>query len=121
MFQMGNFTKVDDCDVETIIHGTSDLDRILQIMWCARFLKWKHPELPVRLAARLKSKGYKFIINMFGNGEQLEKTKNLAKKLNVEDVVNFCGNKLNDEILSEMRRHDIYLLHLIEMKVGELC
>lgn len=108
-FKWGYFTKVDDCDVETLIHGTSDSDRILQIMWCARFLKLKHPELPVRLAARLKSKGYKFIINMFGNGEQLEKTKNLAKKLNVEDVVNFCGNKLNDEILSEMRRHDIFL------------
>lgn len=106
-FKWGYFTKVEDFDVETLING--DSDRILQIMWCARFLNWKHPELPVKLAARLKSKGYKFIINMFGSGEEFEVIKNLAKKLNVEDVVNFCGNKPNDEILSEMRRHDIFL------------
>ena len=106
-YKWGYFTKVEDFDVETLINR--DSDRILQIMWCARFLKFKHPELPVKLAARLKSKGYKFIINMFGSGEEFEVTKNLAKKLNVEDVVNFCGNKPNDEILSEMRRHDIFL------------
>lgn len=106
-YKWGYFTKVEDFDVETLINR--DSDRILQIMWCARFLKLKHPELPVKLAARLKSKGYKFIINMFGSGEEFEVTKNLAKKLNVEDVVNFCGNKPNDEILSEMRRHDIFL------------
>jgi glycosyltransferase involved in cell wall biosynthesis len=49
------------------------------------------------------------MIDMFGSGEELEATKNLAKKLNVEDVVNFCGSKPNDEILAEMRRHDIFL------------
>lgn len=106
-YKWGYFTKVEDFDVETLINR--DSDRILQIMWCARFLKWKHPELPVKLSARLKSKGYKFMIDMFGSGEELEAIKNLAKKMNVEDVVRFCGNKPNDEILAEMRRHDIFL------------
>lgn len=106
-YKWGYFTKVEDLDVETLING--DSDRILQIMWCARFLKWKHPELPVKLAARLKSKGYNFVIDMYGSGEELAATKNLAKKINVEDVVNFCGNKPNNEILSEMKRHDIFL------------
>ena len=43
------------------------------------------------------------MIDMFGSGEELEATKNLAKKMNVEDVVSFYGNKPNDEILAEMR------------------
>ena len=46
---------------------------------------------------------------MYGGGEELEDTKVLARKLGVEDVVSFCGNLPNQEILSEMRRHHIFL------------
>lgn len=108
-FRWGYFTKVEDLDINELSRKFNITPKTIHFMWCARFLKLKHPELPVKLAARLKSKGYKFMIDMFGSGEELEATKNLAKKLNVEDVVNFCGSKPNDEILAEMRRHDIFL------------
>ena len=108
-FKWGYFTKVEMLDTNQLVEKLKLNDNYIHIMWCARFLKWKHPELPVKLAARLKSKGYKFVIDMFGSGEELEATKNLAKKMNVEDVVSFYGNKPNDEILAEMRRHDIFL------------
>ena len=74
-----------------------------------RISKLKHPELPVQLAARLKAKGYRFTIDMFGSGEELENTKNLIAQLGVEDCVNLCGNRPNDEILKEMRKHKIFL------------
>lgn len=104
-YKWGYFTKVDDLFDNTY---PSQGDRV-HILWCARFLNWKHPELPVKLAARLKQRKYEFVIDMYGTGKELEITKNLAKKLGVEDVVNFCGNRPNDEILKEMRRHDIFL------------
>ena len=78
-------------------------------MWCARFLKWKHPELPVKLATRLKEKGYCFTLDMYGTGSELENIKKLAGDLNVLDVVNFKGNVPNEHILEEMRKHDIFL------------
>lgn len=81
----------------------------ITIMWCSRFLVLKHPELPVQLAARLKKKGYKFVIDMYGSGDQLEKTKTLVTKLSVDDCVHFYGNRPNAEILEEMRQHDIFL------------
>ena len=46
---------------------------------------------------------------MFGSGEELENTKWLSKKLGVEHFVKFRGNLPNDEILIEMRKHDIFL------------
>lgn len=104
-YKWGYFTKVDDLFDNTY---PSQGDRV-HILWCARFLNWKHPELPVKLAARLKQRKYEFVIDMYGTGKELEITKNLAKKLGVEDVVNFCGNRPNDEILKEMIRHDIFL------------
>lgn len=108
-FKWGYFTKVDgDFEVEAPELGASTSE-ITPIMWCARFLKLKHPELPVQLAARLKAKGYRFTIDMFGSGEELENTKTLITQLGVEDCVNLCGNRANDEILEEMRNHSIFL------------
>ena len=108
-FKWGYFTKVDgDFEVEAPEQGASTSE-ITPLMWCARFLKLKHPELPVQLAARLKAKGYRFTIDMFGSGEELENTKNLISKLGVEDCVRLCGNRPNDEILQEMRKHKIFL------------
>lgn len=109
-FKWGYFAKVDNQSIEEIQQlKQSNTDGIIRLMWCSRFLKWKHPELPVKLAARLKRKGYTFEVNMFGSGEELEKTQNLSKQLGVNDVVNFCGNLPNDSILQKMREHDIFL------------
>lgn len=106
-YKWGYFTKVDDYNVEGCLDTAQPCT--MKIMWCARFLKCKHPELPIRLAARLKNKGYDFVIDMYGSGDRLEKIRRLASRLDVLDVVNFCGNKPNAEILQEMSKHDIFL------------
>lgn len=108
-YKWGYFTKVDrNLDVEESL-GVSTSETLHTLMWCARFLKLKHPELPIQMAARLKEKGYKFVLDMYGSGKELEKTQALSKLLNVEDVVCFKGNMPNDEILKAMREHEIFL------------
>lgn len=108
-FKWGYFTKVDeDFELEAPNLGASSPEST-PLMWCARFLGLKHPELPVMLAQRLKQKGYNFHIDMFGGGEELENTKAMISKLDVEDCVKLCGNRPNEEILQEMRRHSIFL------------
>lgn len=107
-FKWGYFTKVDNgLDVEAIINAS--VAEPIQIMWCARFLKWKHPELPVKLASKLKAKGYRFMLDMFGSGEEFDKIKVLIIKLGVEDCVKLRGNFPNEDILREMRKHSIFL------------
>lgn len=110
VYKWGYFTAVPE-DTNVKVAGTDvlTLETQTKIMWCSRFLKWKHPELPVMLAARLKKEGYKFVVNMYGSGEELEATKTLTQDLDVEDIVSFCGNLPNQEVLSEMRRHQIFL------------
>lgn len=106
-FKWGYFTKVDEWDVEE--HFRQQVSETVRIMWCARYLDWKHPELPIQLAQQLKANGYRFCIDMYGAGKELESTKTLCSKLGVDDVVNFVGNKPNDEILQDMKQHDIFL------------
>ena len=105
-FKWGYFTRVDDFGLEASLAAKRGKARI---MWCARFLQLKHPELPVRMARRLKDAGYDFRLDMYGSGVELERTKELAEKLEVEDVVAFKGNLPNEEILREMRGHNMFL------------
>ena len=110
VFKWGYFTRVDNFSLETSPKlDVSSVESTPQIMWCARFLHLKHPELPILLAKRLKDKGIKFHLNMFGSGEIYEPIRQLASNLKVNDVVTFCGNYPNDEILRQMRIHEIFL------------
>lgn len=107
-FKWGYFTKVPQLDIEKIIQAQRGASR-LRILYIARFLVWKHPELPVQLARLLKDKGINFELNMFGSGSELPKIKSLINKLDVKDCVNLCGNRPNDEILEIIREHHIFL------------
>ena len=110
VFKWGYFTKVEDFPLEASANFCASSEEAeVHIMWCARFLRWKHPELPIMLAKRLKANCYKFVLDMYGSGMELEPTKRLASELGVLDVVHFLGNLPNDEILKQMRRHEIFL------------
>ena len=105
-YKWGYFTSIEKPD--GIINGQENKS-IVSFMWCARFLHWKHPEIPVLLAERLKQRGYSFIIDMFGGGEDFERIKILIHKKNLENCVLLRGNFPNEEILKEMRKHDVFL------------
>lgn len=117
-YKWGYFTRVDeDFDIEASISKTSTSE-LTSIMWCGRFLKWKHPELPILMAARLKEKGYRFIIDIYG-GEcneaksesfySTQKLFSLIKILEVQNYVNLKGSLPNEEILKAMGEHRIFL------------
>ena len=105
-YKWGYFTRVPDINVDSICTQSQETVRL---MWCARFIDWKHPELAIEVAARLKAKGVLFVLDMYGNGERLDLIKTLANKLGVDDYVNFCGSTTNDGILEAMQKHDIFL------------
>lgn len=105
-FKWGYFTQVEKININQILHEKRNKNKI---MWCARFLDWKHPELVIKLAEKLKNDNYEFIINMFGSGVEFDHIKQMIKKKKLSDVVNLCGNLPNDNILEEFRKHNIFL------------
>lgn len=110
VYKWGYFPRVDDFPLETCENkDASSGESTPHIMWCARFLRWKHPELPVMLAKRLKDKGYNFHLDMYGSGDELYSTQQLVKSLALNDKVSFCGSLPNEEILKQMRKHEIFL------------
>lgn len=116
-YKWGYFTHVEKTSVETCSQNVFTKGKV-RILWCARFLLLKHPELAVHLAARLKADGYDFVIDMYGDEGNLAphdkpfpraKLEKLIAKLDLKDCVNLKGRRSNDEILKAMREADIFL------------
>lgn len=108
-YKWGYFTAIDE---EKKVEASLDVStsRIAPtFMWCARFLKLKHPELPVLMAERLVRKGYDFSLDFYGNGSEEEPTRKLVEEKGLGDVIKFHGALPNAEVLKEMKRHDIFL------------
>ena len=107
-YKWGYFTGV-DCAFDVEASTDVSTSNITPLMWCSRFLSWKHPELPILMAQRLKKEGLQFFIDFYGSGEVEQKSRDLASRLGLDDVVRFHGAIPNDQVLKEMRRHKIFL------------
>lgn len=106
-FKWAYFTQVNDLPIEEIL--VAKRQTRCKIMWCSRFIDWKHPEMCIELAKRLLSEGANFEINMYGNGPLMENCRQLIMKENLSDYVFIMGNRCNDDILAAMQQHNIFL------------
>ena len=84
-------------------------NEVPEILWVARFIPLKHPELIINLAKSLSDEGRPFHITMVGAGEILNDIKALAGRLGVSDKVSFEGSKKPQEVREYMRRADIFI------------
>lgn len=81
----------------------------IKMMWCARFIDWKHPEMAVALASRLQSSGYRFQLDMYGDGPLRPALEQEVIRLGMSDIVIFHGNVPNVQINTAMSECDIFL------------
>lgn len=88
---------------------TGDPDKIT-ILWEGRMLKLKHPELVLLAAAKLRQKGYDFVITMVGEGEMRSKVEKLAKDKGLDDIVTFINFLSPDEARDKMADAKIYVM-----------
>lgn len=79
------------------------------IIWVARFIKWKHPEVAVQLANKLKQAGYDFDMNMIGTGELEDQIRNLISEKKLDDCVHMLGAMRPEEVRSRMEDANIFL------------
>lgn len=105
MRKWGYFPETRKYDIARLMEG-KDSGRIL---WAARLLDWKHPELPLRTAAYLKGRGCSFHLDMVGGGELERQVISLVEKLHLQDVVTLHGYCPPEQVRSMMERAAVYL------------
>jgi glycosyltransferase involved in cell wall biosynthesis len=106
-YKWGYFTEVVESDIDDIIRNKPE--KKAEIIWTGRFLSWKHPELAVKLAHILKTKGYEFQLRMVGAGELEGKIRRMIRKLDLSDRISLEGSMPNSSVRQMMKASNIFL------------
>lgn len=109
-FCWGYFPETKHYDVEKLMEQKGwGADRRMYLLWSARMIDWKHPELAVETARYLKEKGYSFHMDIIGGGNMEEEVKALAERYALGDCVDFPGFLKPEQVRGYMERADIFL------------
>ena len=92
-----------------ITHSEIEKKKTNTILWAGRMLDWKHPEVVVKVAKKLKKDNIDFTVNIVGDGPQKNKIQNLIEKYNLQDCVNLFGSKSHEELIQLMKEHQIFM------------
>ena len=104
-YKWGYFPAVKAYDVDALLSKKKSNT----IMWCGRFIDWKHPDDAIVLARKLKDAGCDFQLNMVGTGEMEAQLHQLAEELHVSDCVHFLGSMPPEQVRAHMESAGIYL------------
>lgn len=107
-YKWGYFLENNLYDIDKLIEQKEKNEKI-QIIWVARFIRWKHPETVVKLAKRLKKQNYNFKIQMLGTGVLEEKIKQKIKNNKLEDVIEVVGQVPSDKVKNYMEKANIFI------------
>lgn len=79
------------------------------ILWCGRLIDWKHPEVAVSVAKRLKHEGIAFKMDIIGSGYMYEEIAELIKSQKLDSEVTLHSSMTPDKIREYMEKSSIYL------------
>ena len=92
-----------------------DIDQLISkkkknsILWVGRIIDWKHPEIAVKIAEKLKKENYDFSLNIIGTGNMEEEIKGLIKSCDLEKYVKFLGSMPPEKVREYMEESEIFL------------
>lgn len=108
MFKWGYFTALRTYE-EAQLEALKIKDGVLHIVWAGRFIPLKHPEYVVRLAGRLKRKGYEYHIHMLGDGELESSLRQEVVDSGLADYFTFYGYTEPEKVRDVMEKCHIHL------------
>jgi len=105
-YKWGYFPEVKKYDnIDTVINKKQKNT----LLWAGRFIDWKHPEIAVEIAKRLKEDGYSFTLNIIGTGDMESELKTLISDYGLEDCVYMLGSMSPEKVREYMENSQIYL------------
>lgn len=92
-----------------------DVDQLIEskkensLLWVARFIDWKHPEIPIQIVKRLQDDGYNVHLSMIGNGVLENDLRENIKKIGAEKYIDLLGAMSPEEVRKYMEQAQIFL------------
>lgn len=81
-----------------------------KILWCGRFLDWKHPDDALRVAQRLQAEGYDFELSFIGTGDMDKALRQMASAYGLDGRVRFLGSMSPEAVRAHMEAAGISLV-----------
>ncbi len=106
MFKWGYFPEYKEYDVETLLQSKQPEE----ILWAARFIDWKHPELVVEVAQELKDRGKQFHITMVGDGPLRPQIEKRIEQVGLLEQFTLTGAISPGEVRGYMEKASIFLM-----------
>lgn len=100
-------------DILSIIDLKEGNSRLLgqgvSILWVARLIDWKHPEMPILLAERLKKGGIRFDLKMIGLGPEEPLLRRMIVDKSLDKNVHLLGAMTAQDVRNHMEESDIFI------------
>ena len=106
MYKWGYFPATMKYDLSELFSEKKPAD----ILWCGRFLDWKHPDDAVEVAKKLKADGVSFRLTFIGTGEMEQELHSMVDEYDLGDCVRFLGSKTPEQVRSYMEKSGIFLM-----------
>ena len=88
--------------------NNANREKICAVVTRSLLLEYRH-DIILKAFAILNQNGVDFVLTIIGDGTQLLKLKTLAKRLNIENKVNFTGRIPNTELPKLLQQANIYI------------
>ena len=105
-FKWGYFPATYEYDIDALMAKKESRT----ITWAARMIDWKHPELAVEMARRLRADGIDFTLNMIGFGAMESDVRESVKALGLEGSVKLLGSMKPEEVRAYMEKSAVFLM-----------
>lgn len=107
MFMWGYFPETYHYSIDELMKKKKH--EITEILWCARFIDWKHPEKVIAVAEELVYRKLKFHITMLGDGALKATIKKKISKKNLDKYISLKGAIPATEVRNYMETANIFL------------
>ncbi|MBQ2932570.1 MAG: glycosyltransferase [Clostridia bacterium] len=104
-YKWGYFPVVKEENVERLMEEKEKNS----LTWVARVIDWKHPEIPVEIAKRLKKDGYSFEIKLIGTGVMEDEIQKKIEDENLSDCVKMLGSMPPERVREHMEKSEILM------------
>lgn len=79
------------------------------LLWAGRLLSWKHPEMALYAAKKLRESGYDFTMNIIGIGPLFSEMEKRIQEEGLTDSVHLLGSMHPEEVRRYMEESHIFL------------
>ena len=105
MYKWGYFPETRKYDETLLMRGKKSGS----ILWVGRQLDWKHPEVPILIAEKLKKEDFSFHVDIIGTGVLYGKLKSMIEENRLASCVQLHGPMTPNQVREYMEKSEIYL------------